>query len=160
MPSRKLLAQIVIGIGIIWTFLWSLIGTAQQAEQIYEQRNIFIRILSWPAAGPLITVAAVIAYVMVRKHDPPARIEEPSASPAAPPTMVGKYLHTFNEQGEQRYQARVLREDGNRLFVQMFSAMDGAPTDQRYLSDAEVATARFYDTHHEWIEAFHRLNRH
>ena len=57
-----------------------------------------------------------------------------------------------------QFQGEVLRESNGMLFVRLYDTM-GDPSTQQFLSDEQVASARFYDTAEEWRGEGERLNR-
>ncbi len=51
-----------------------------------------------------------------------------SRSPEPDGSLVGRCLHTLNEKGDVHYQGQIIDDIGDRVFVQLFSFMDGEPT--------------------------------
>jgi hypothetical protein len=129
----------------VWTLIqwsWRLLSDWQQVDQVIADWPGFVRWLGAPQTGPIIVAVSAFVYVVA--------IFWPS--PAVDP-LVGKFFHTFHGDGQLQYQGHVIREQGGRYFIQLYSAVTGEPTDQRFLTATELETAHFYDTHDEWISA-------
>jgi len=61
-------------------------------------------------------------------HDAPSIRRAQPRSPESNGSLVGRCLHTLNEKGDVHYQGEILDDLGDRVFVQLFSFMDGEPT--------------------------------
>ena len=149
--TRARFGATIVGVcGIVITAvvqLWSLISQWQQIEQLYEDAPRFMKTLGHPLAGPGIAVAAVIAYGGIVAFE---RVAKKSAKPS----LAGKYFHTIDSKGEIENQGGVLRDEDGRLFAQLFRFSDGRRSIQRYLTVAEVQTARFYDSAEQMRAAY------
>ena len=70
--------------------------------------------------------------------------------------MIGMYFHTLRiEDGEVRFQGRVVAEvDSGNYLVQLFSAMDGHPTQMKLCAVEEMRCWNFYKDADQWREKF------
>ena len=67
----------------------------------------------------------------------------------------GKWFHSFNDDGDVEWQGQILSVSSDCYNVQLYSWIDGSPTDVRTLGkDVEVV---FYDTNEEMREARENL---
>ena len=149
--------------------VWRFVGDVSRAKSLYDNWGWWSGLLMSPLVPAAITVLSVVVLLIVRKHDEdyavaPAPIESVSNPAIIPPaaqqpTLVGKFAHVLNDEGQVKFQVHVLREEDGRLFVQMFSALTGDPTNQRFLTESEVARTNFYNTQEEWLDAYRRSNR-
>lgn len=73
--------------------------------------------------------------------------------------LAGKFFHTFHANGPLQYQGQVLREENGRLFVQLYEPLFGEASTQQFLTDEQVASARFYDSDDEWRSEGERFQR-
>jgi hypothetical protein len=70
--------------------------------------------------------------------------------------LVGMFFHTFLEDGRIQYQAQVLAVDGETVLAQMFSALDGCPTDVLPFEKSFIYSSRcrMYADHEVWCNKY------
>ena len=69
------------------------------------------------------------------------------------PPLVGKYFHSIKD-GKVDWQGKVLSElPDHKYLVQLFSWLDGAPTNQEIVGLDDMDNWRFYMTHAVWVDA-------
>lgn len=68
---------------------------------------------------------------------------------------IGLFVHTLKE-GLAHYQGRIISMDGEILFVQLFSALDGRPTEVKPYEKSFIygPECRLYAEHEEWRSAY------
>ena len=113
-------------------------------------------LLAWSVPLGLLALflASYVPVVIYRAHH---RLEGQVETGAV--TLIGKFFHTFRPGDDTfQFQGEVLRESNGMLFVRLYDTM-GDPSTQQFLSDEQVASARFYDTAEEWRGEGDRLNR-
>lgn len=73
-------------------------------------------------------------------------------------TIIGKFIHTYKD-GEIQFQGTILgiSEDGE-FEVQLFSFIDGSPTDVKFFPSSAIENWEFYDSEKEWVEAYQNIN--
>ena len=147
----KLGSEIGGGLLVLWSLVqwgWRLIGDWQQVDQAVADWPGFVRWLGAPQTGPILVIVALLIYLIA------VFWPEPSVDP-----LVGKFFHTFHDDGGLQYQGYVIREKSGRYFVQLFEAMGGTPSDQRFMTDKERERAVFYGSEEDWHEAYERWAR-
>lgn len=83
-----------------------------------------------------------------------------------PQALVGLYFHTFADAGDQRvveYQGKIVAHVGDGDFlVQLFSWLDGEPTELHLLEVARLkdGRAQFYETREAWTAWYERVGCH
>lgn len=69
------------------------------------------------------------------------------------PPLVGKYFHSIKN-GQVHWQGKVVSElPDSKYLVQLFSWLDGAPTNQEIINLSDMENWRFYATHSSWVNA-------
>jgi hypothetical protein len=157
----RVAAEIVGGIGLLWSLArwgWELLGDWQQAEQTITDWPRFVQWVGSPLAGPALVIIALLVYVALQFWPEP----KPQVVPQDDP-LVGRFFHTFhrggNNDGELQFQGYIIRKQDGRYFIQLFEALLGDPSDQRFMTDDELLRAVFYDTEEEWHHAYERWAR-
>jgi len=68
--------------------------------------------------------------------------------------LIGKFFHTFHENGNIRYQGRVTAEPVPGYFlVQLFDWLLGSPSNKELAPIAQMIGWSFYDDADDWREA-------
>jgi len=71
---------------------------------------------------------------------------------------VGRWFHSVNDDGAIIWQGKILRDSRSGVFVvQLYSWLDGRPTDQRIVRASEMVGWRFYRTDAEMRAVGDRL---
>lgn len=66
-------------------------------------------------------------------------------------TLAGKFFHTHKADGKIEWQGRIVREQGDgHYLVQLYSWLDGRPTNQKLVSVTDMAGWSLYDSQREW----------
>jgi hypothetical protein len=138
-----------------WAALWAIVigATGLYLYAVEDWRPL----LAWivPLGLLILFFLGYLPLVIYRTH----RNLERRLETGAPDGPVGKFFHTFLPGDDSyQYQGEVLRESNGRLFVRLYDTM-GDPSTQQFLTDGQVASARFYDTADEWRDAGERMNR-
>ena len=69
--------------------------------------------------------------------------------------IVGKYFHSINQNGELIWQGKVVGEPGEgKYLIQLFSWLDGHPTEQRLIKLDEMTDWLFYSTHDDFMASY------
>jgi hypothetical protein len=113
-------------------------------------------LMDWPVPRWVWVAVAtgLFAWAIFRTYHEARSAPETLAGDA----LIGKWFHTFNDDGEVRHQGKVVERQGDTYLAQLFSFMDGAPTTRRFLTNDEVAKAAFYETNREMREEYLRRN--
>ena len=67
--------------------------------------------------------------------------------------MQPRFFHTFNEDGQIKYQGMVLSRGKTHVKVQLFSWLTGMETSQPRFPNEEMETWRFYESESAWRAA-------
>ena len=134
------------------------VGYPDWGDRVLSERGRTVEtvLLAWSVPLGLLALflASYVPVVIYRAHH---RLEGQVETGAV--TLVGKFFHTFRPGDDTfQFQGEVLRESNGMLFVRLYDTM-GDPSTQQFLSDEQVASARFYDTAEEWRGEGDRLNR-
>ena len=71
--------------------------------------------------------------------------------------LVGKFFHTFNEQGQLKWQGLITGEPASGYFlVQVFEWIVGSPSDKRLIDVSQMVGWTFYDDADDWREEANR----
>lgn len=73
--------------------------------------------------------------------------------------FLGMFLHTVTEDGEINLQGKVVAQTGSLLVVQLFSWLDGRPTNIVTVPISETShggSVRLYTTRELWLEAYEK----
>jgi len=146
-------AEIGGGLAFLWFLAVSgtqLLGRWQEVQQAIQDWPGFVRWLALPQTPAVIVGIAAAIYL--------AAVLWPEPTPPAVDPLIGKFFHTFHHggpnDGQLQYQGHIIRKQDGRYFIQLYSAVTGDPTDQRFMTEDELQRAVFYDTHAEWITAY------
>jgi len=69
---------------------------------------------------------------------------------------VGLFLHTFEEDGSVNYQGRIIGVEGDSMLVQLFSWIDGRPTNVVPMERSFIysPSCRLYATNADMLAAY------
>jgi hypothetical protein len=67
--------------------------------------------------------------------------------------MKPRFFHTFNEEGQIKYQGMVLHRGKTHVNVQLFSWLTGMENGQKRFPNEDMDTWRFYDSQSAWRAA-------
>jgi hypothetical protein len=75
------------------------------------------------------------------------------------PNPIGKWFHTFNEDGVIVWQGQVLkRVDANTYMVQLYDWLIGAPSDRFTIHAREMANWKFYYSDDDMRDYYYKSN--
>lgn len=71
--------------------------------------------------------------------------------------LIGKWFHTYEENGMMKWQGQVLSaHTGDKFLVQLYSWFDGYPTDQKLIDIDKMESWTFYDDNELMIDAYRK----
>lgn len=78
--------------------------------------------------------------------------------------LVGKWFHSFYDwqsevEGELNWQGHILSKEEDMYLIQLFSWIDGEPTDQKLISVKEMKDWKFYDSNKDMLLAGEKLDK-
>lgn len=71
-------------------------------------------------------------------------------------SLVGKSFHTFTDGSEVRYQGRVLKQENDRIWVQLYSFVTGDEDSAPQWLSLQEHNFKFYDSDAEMRAAYQR----
>jgi hypothetical protein len=74
-------------------------------------------------------------------------------------SLVGSWFHSFNAEGEVRWQGCVVADLGDYYLVQTYEWFMGDPSFQQLASLSDMADWKFYDTNDEMLDFYERVLR-
>ena len=92
----------------------------------------------------------------------PEKDNPPDTPPVVDPcSMAGLCIHTLTDEGDIKYQGHIIRDLGDRVVAQIYSAMDGRPTNCMIFPKMMMNPERciLYGDHDQMNEAFQVLQR-
>lgn len=70
--------------------------------------------------------------------------------------VVGNWFHSFDAEGELKWQGQIVAREGEMLLVQLYDWMDGEPSRRVLVSPKDIADWHLYRTNREMHIAYYR----